>query len=149
MATFTQIVYHIVFCTKNRARTLELEKRKQILAYIWGVLKNHNSQVYQINLMEDHVHLLCSLHPSTNLSDLVKVLKSAIRNWMKANKISKDFYGWQPGYAAFTVSWRDKQTVIGYVRNQQEHHRRVDFITEYKSLLDEFGIAYEDAYLEH
>jgi hypothetical protein len=32
--------------------------------------------------------------------------------------------------------------------NQQEHHKHVDFITEYKKILDEFGIEYSVAYLE-
>ncbi|MBN2830419.1 MAG: transposase, partial [Candidatus Cloacimonetes bacterium] len=95
MSTYTQILYHIVFSTKDRRRTLEIAKREQILHYAWGVLKNHNTFVYQINIVEDHMHILCSLHPSNTLSDLVKLLKTALGNWMKENHISKSFSGWQ------------------------------------------------------
>ncbi len=40
MATYTQILYHIVYSTKNREKTLLKENRQAFFEYTWGILKN-------------------------------------------------------------------------------------------------------------
>ncbi|MCF7913283.1 MAG: IS200/IS605 family transposase [Candidatus Cloacimonetes bacterium] len=147
MSTYTQILYHIVFSTKNRERTLDIAHRERILKYIWGIIKNTKSHLYQINLMEDHVHILCSIHPTICLSDFVKKIKTSAGVWMKEEEISPLFTNWQAGYGAFTVAWHDKDTIMEYIKNQQEHHKIMDFRSEYQKLLDEFGIDYDKMYL--
>ena len=64
MSTFTQILYHIVFATKDRQRVLQSERRQELFKYIWGVVRNKNCHLYRIGGVEDHVHILTSLHPS-------------------------------------------------------------------------------------
>jgi putative transposase len=147
MSTYTKILYHIVFSTKDRKRTLKIENREKILKYIWGIIKNKKCYLYQINLMEDHIHILCSLHPSMQLAELVKSIKLSVSDWLKRENISPDFVGWQSGYGAFTLSWSDKKKIVEYIKNQQEHHKLFDFKTEYKKLLDESGIEYDEKYL--
>ncbi|MBI4302670.1 MAG: transposase, partial [Chloroflexi bacterium] len=56
MSTYTQIVYHLVFSTKNRERVLSSDRREQLFAYITGIIQNHQSHLYRIGGMEDHVH---------------------------------------------------------------------------------------------
>ncbi|MBN2830495.1 MAG: IS200/IS605 family transposase [Candidatus Cloacimonetes bacterium] len=148
MSTFTKLLVHIVFSTKKRERTLNLSRRDDILGYLCGILKNKDSHVFRINMTEDHVHIFCSFHQSNNVADLVKAIKVSSSNWMKTEKISPYFTGWQSGYGAFSISYGDKSELIEYIKNQQEHHKRLDFVTEFKKLLDEFGISYTDAYLE-
>jgi REP element-mobilizing transposase RayT len=113
-----------------------------------GILKNNDSHVFRINMTEDHVHIFCSFHQSTCIADLVKTIKVSSSIWMKTEKISPFFTGWQSGYGAFSISYNNKTELIEYIKNQQEHHKRLDFVTEFKKLLDEFGISYADAYLE-
>jgi REP element-mobilizing transposase RayT len=147
MSTYTQILYHIVFSTKDRQRTLDLSKKEEILGYLWGVLKNHDSYAYQMNLMEDHVHILCSIHPHRNLSDMVKLLKASTGNWIRSERICPAFTKWQNGYGAFTVSWNEKDTITQYIKNQQKHHQIVDLIAEFKLMLNESGVEFDDKYL--
>ena len=45
-----------------------------------------------------------------------------------------------------TYTWRDKDMIIDYIKNQREHHKRTDFITEYRKLLEEHGIVIDDRY---
>ncbi|MDP8210324.1 MAG: IS200/IS605 family transposase [Candidatus Stygibacter australis] len=146
MSTYTKILYHIVFCTKGHKPTLEMQYREKILKYIWGIFKNKDCHLYQINIMEDHLHILCTLHPSLKLADLIKSIKVSSNSWLKEESLCSHFDGWQVDYGAFTVSWEHKDIVINYIKNQQEHHKRFDFITEYKKLLQDFEIEYDEKY---
>ena len=108
MSTYTQILYHIVFSTKNRERTFSADRRPELYKYIWGVIQNKNSHLYRINGVEDHVHILSSLHPSLALSDFVKDIKVSSSSWIKNHQVFPQFTHWQDGYGAFTLSIRKK-----------------------------------------
>ena len=56
MSTYTQLLYQIVFSTKNRKKVLIKENREELYKYIWGILKHKNCHLYQINSVEDHIH---------------------------------------------------------------------------------------------
>ena len=147
MSTHTQILYQIVFSTKDREKTLIEQNREQLYRYIWGILKNKNCTLYQINGIEDHIHIATHIHPTVSLSTLVKDIKVASSIWIKEQKIFPDFNGWQEGYGAFTYSIREKDTLIRYIKNQQEHHRNITFKEEYIELLQENGIEFDEKYL--
>jgi len=147
MSTFTQILYQIVFSTKLRERTLTSNGRPQLFRYIWGVIKGMKSHPYWINGVEDHLHIATYIHPTVSLSDFVKEIKLATTFHIKENGFLKYFGGWQDGYAAFTYSIKEKQTLIEYIKNQEEHHRKVTFKEELIDLLHEHGIEFDEKYL--
>jgi REP element-mobilizing transposase RayT len=97
--------------------------------------------------VEDHIHILSDLHPSISLSDYVKDIKVASSTWMKGHNKFPNFRGWQAGYGAFTYSIREKDILINYVRNQKEHHRSESSHDEYKRLVIENGIEFDERYL--
>jgi len=148
MSTFTQIYYHIVFSTKNREPVLRPERREELFRYIWGIIRNKNSHLYRINAVEDHLHILSSLHPSVALADFIKDIKVASNGWIQEQKIFPRFTGWQDGYGVFTASHDDKDRLIEYIKSQQEHHRKETFLDEYRRLLKEAGIEFDEKYLE-
>jgi REP element-mobilizing transposase RayT len=148
MSTYTQIYYHIVFSTKARARVLTEVKREALFRYTWGILKNDKSHLYRINGIEDHVHILASLHPTVCLADLVKDIKTGTSKWIKENSVFPEFTHWQDGYSAFTVSHSDRDSVIEYIKNQEEHHRRMPFRDELRQLLAKYGIEFDEKYLD-
>ena len=143
MSTFTQILYHIVFSTKHRERTLSQTHRPDLFKYIWGVIEGHKSHPYWINGIDDHLHIATHIHPSVALSTLVKNIKLASSSYVDDNRIFKHFDGWQDGYAAFTCSYKDKDRLINYIKNQEEHHKKVSFKEELITLLEEHGIVPE------
>jgi putative transposase len=147
MSTFTKIYYHIIFSTKQRRPFLVKEGRPDLYRYIWGLLKNKQCHLYRINGTEDHIHILCSLHPSISLAELVKTIKVATSLWIKEKKLFWGFDQWQTGYGAFTCSHNEKNSIIEYIKNQEEHHKKFSFIDEYKRLLDESAVKYEDTFL--
>jgi hypothetical protein len=60
---------------------------------------------------------------------------------MKSNNFFPVFKGWTIGYGSFTCSYRDKDRLIDYIKNQQEHHKKISFEEEYRKLLLEYGIT--------
>jgi hypothetical protein len=77
----------------------------------------------------------------------VKNIKVASSLWMKASGNFPEFQGWQNGYGAFTYNLRDRDMIINYVKNQKIHHRKEAFDDEYKRLLTENGVEFDDKYL--
>ena len=148
MSTYTQILYQIVFSTKYRELVITENNQQKLFNFIWGIAKNHNCHLYRINGVEDHIHILIHLQPSVALADLVKDIKVSSSLMIKEEKLFPKFKGWQRGYGAFTYSINAKENLVKYIINQKEHHKKTTFDVEYKKLLDEFKIDYDEKYLE-
>ena len=147
MSTYRQIFYQIVFGTKYRRPTITREYDTELYKYISGIIKNKHCKLYRINGIEDHIHIMSDLHPAICLSDYVKAIKVASSIWMKNCGMFPEFEGWQEGYGAFTYSIREKDMIINYIKNQKEHHKSKNFYDEFKRLLIENGIEFDEKYL--
>ncbi len=147
MGTHTQLIYHIVFSTKRREPTIDQDQKKRMFAFIHHLLTNKNCHLYRINGIEDHLHILTHVHPSIAVSSLVKDIKLASDDFVKREGIFPKFKGWQDGYGAFSESIKAKEWLIEYVKNQEEHHKKVSFLDEYKALLMENEIEFDERYL--
>jgi REP element-mobilizing transposase RayT len=147
MSTYTQIIYQIVFGTKNRERVLKKESREELFKYISGLLSNKKCHLYRVNGVEDHLHIVTHIHPSIALASLVKDIKVASSEYIKTNKLFSSFIGWQEGYGAFTYGLHEKDRLIEYVKNQEHHHRKKTFREEYIELLNEHEISFDEKYL--
>lgn len=148
MSTYTQILYQIVFSTKNRESVLQKENRPELFRYIWGILKNKKCHLYRINGVEDHLHIVTHLHPAVALASLVKDIKVASSEHIKEKNLFPNFGGWQDGYGGFTYSIKAKDTLIEYVKNQEEHHKKISFREEFITLLREHEVEFDEKYLE-
>ncbi len=147
MGTYRQIFYQIVFGTKDRKPAIVREHDEELYKYIYGIVKNKNCKLYRINGIEDHIHILSDLHPTVCLSDYVKDIKVASSLWMKESGKFPAFEAWQEGYGAFTYSVREKDMIINYIKNQKEHHKSESFYDEFKRLLIENEIEFDEKYL--
>jgi putative transposase len=147
MSTYTQIIYHIVFSTKKRELTLTKNNRDLLYKYISGLLKNKKCHLYQINGIEDHIHIVTHLHPTVALSSLIKDIKLSSSLFIKEQKLFNNFDGWQEGYGAFTFNQKEKDKLIEYVKNQEVHHCKKTFKDEYVKLLSENEIVFDEKYI--
>jgi REP element-mobilizing transposase RayT len=145
--TYTQLLYHIVFSTKNRQRTLPDAHREELYRYIWGIHNYMRCHLFRIGGMDDHVHIFSSLPTTISLADYVKEIKTGSSRWLKDRKEFPRFEGWQDGYGAFTVSFCHKDALIDYIKGQAEHHRTESLLDEYRRLLTESGISFDERYL--
>ena len=147
MSTHTAISYHIVFSTKDRTPALTHDRRNDLFRYIWGIIQNRRGHLYRINGVDDHLHILTSLHPTVCLADFIKEIKAGSTHWIKENAVFKRFSHWQEGYGAFTCSQSEIAGLIEYIKGQEQHHRKVNFADEYRKLLMEAGIEFDERYL--
>lgn len=146
MSSYHQLLYHIVIRTKNSLRTIDPNQSKQLFAYIGGIIKNKNCHLYRVNGMEDHIHILTDIHPSIALAGFIRDIKVSTSVWMKNCGYFPAFDGWSEKYGAFTCSYFDVGDIIDYIKNQQEHHKKEGFSEEYRRLLIESGIVFDEKY---
>ncbi len=147
MGTYKQIYYHIVFATKNREPAINQTNEEALYKYIWGIVQKNHCHLYRISGMEDHLHIFSDLHPGLSLAEYIKDINLASSCWIKECGLFPQFSHWQDGYGAFTCSAKERDAVIGYIKNQKEHHTKESFYDEYKRLLTENEIPFQDKYL--
>ena len=91
--------------------------------------------------------MFSGLHPTICLSDYVKDIKVSSNLWMRESGQFPKFKGWQERYAAFTYSINEKESIMNNIRNQKEHHKHETFYDEFKRLLIENHIEFDEKYL--
>jgi putative transposase len=146
MSSYRQVLYHLIFRTKDSRKTLVQEHSRELYAYVMGIIKNKNCLLYRINGMEDHLHILRDLHPTIALADYMRDIKTSSSIWLKQSEKFPEFDGWADGYAALSYSWRDKDMIVNYIKNQQEHHKKESFKDELRRILIEHGIKVDERY---
>jgi REP element-mobilizing transposase RayT len=148
MSTYTRILYHIVFGSKDYTAFLTTANKDILFKYIGGILNNKNCHPYKVGGYRNHIHILFDLHPSISLSDLVRDVKRSSAGFMKDHKVSFNrFPGWQVGYGAFTYSVESLNNLINYVSNQENHHKRKSFKEELIEFLTKQGVPYNEVFL--
>jgi REP element-mobilizing transposase RayT len=143
--TYTQLLFHVVFSTKNRERTLTDGKRDALYKYIGGIHSNLNWH-HRIGGVEDHVHILTGLSTTLAIAKYAREIPGS-SHWLKSQPDFPRFESWQDGYGAFTASFREKDNLIEYIKGQVDHHRRETFLDEYRRMLAENGIVFDERYL--
>ncbi len=145
--SYVQFYCHIVFHTKNNVNIIREEIEDELYSYIGGILRNYRSIPVQIGGTGDHVHVLCTLPKTMTLAELTEEIKKSSSKWIKVKGWNYSNFYWQEGYGGFSVSACMVDVVRNYIMNQKQHHRKVMFLDEYKGLLEEYGIAYDEKYL--
>ena len=133
-----------VYATKDRAPLITDELKPELHRYLGGTVKQLHGVALEVGGVADHVHILARAQPVIALSEFVKKLKTSSSAWAK--KTSRNF-AWQPRFGAFTVSESQVEKVRQYIQRQEEHHRRVSFEDEFKTLLQAHQVEFNDEYL--
>src|SRR4029079_16651121 len=112
--------------------------QEDLYKYITGIIKNQGQKLISINGMPDHVHILVGLKPAIALADLVRDIKADSTTHINKQRWVHGRFSWQEGYGAFSYGHSQLDTIIRYIQNQQKHHERQSFKTEYLTLLRKF-----------
>jgi len=134
--TFATLWAHLIWSTKYREHTIIPSLKYKLYDYIRKVSKEKGYHLDFINGVSDHVHLLYSLKPNQNISTLVKDVKGNTWAWVNDNNLSDEYFTWQDGYAAISVSPSNVEKVRNYIRNQEIRHQRQTFEEELERLKD-------------
>jgi REP element-mobilizing transposase RayT len=144
--TFTNLLTHVIFSTKDREALITVTLHDDLLAYLGGIVRELGGALRAANARPDHVHLLCSLPPTVATADALRVVKTNSSRWVHRDRQLAGF-DWQTGYGAFSVSHSPVPAVVRYIRDQEKHHRRVTFQAEFIAFLKKNGIAYDERYI--
>jgi len=141
--TFSRLLYHIVFSTKDRRPALARDLRKELFPYLHGVLENEGGHLLKGGGAEDHIHLLVVAKPTHAPAELVRTIKANSSRWIHGRNPDLKGFAWQTGYGAFSVSESRASKVVAHIERQQEHHRRVPYAEELRLLLEKHGATYD------
>jgi putative transposase len=141
--TFSQLLYHIVFSTQYRQDFIDPELREDLYPFISGIIRNERCSLLGIGGMPDHVHLLVRVRPTLTVADLLRSVKANSSRWVHERSETPRRFGWQEGYAAFSVSESVAGEVCRYIQSQEGHHRRRSFEEEWVGLLIRHGIEFD------
>jgi REP element-mobilizing transposase RayT len=131
---------HLVFSTKNRLKVIPEALQPKLWSYLAGIAKTHGMHAIAIAGIEDHAHALIQMGPTLGIAKAVQVLKANSSRWM--NDHSRVRFEWQEGYFACSVSRSQVPTVVRYIQNQKEHHRKINFAVEFELLMKRHGLKF-------
>ena len=138
----TSNLVHCTYSTKNRVDSIP--DPAELGRYLGGVAKAKAIPLIIAGGTKNHVHLLIALPPAMALARAVQELKGNSSRWLGRSATG---FGWQEGYAAFSVSPRSKKAVIAYIANQERHHAKRSFEEELVEMLKQSGIEYDDRFI--
>jgi REP element-mobilizing transposase RayT len=124
--TYTKLLYHLVFSTKERRSLIDANWEDRLYSYIGGIVR------YRADVA---------------ISDLRRSIKSNSSRWLHETFPESRDFAWQEGYSAFTVSQSAVEDVKRYIANQKEHHRRRDFKEELLAILRLHEIEFDEKYV--
>jgi REP element-mobilizing transposase RayT len=143
-----KILVHLVFSTKERRPFLQDKSvREEMHLYLGGILANLDCQPIVVGGTADHVHLLCVLSRTNSVADIVKEVKRGSSLWAKTKSGELQDFAWQSGYGIFSLGFSQVETVRNYVLGQEEHHRKISFQDELRTLLKRYEIEFDERYV--
>jgi len=145
--TYTNILIHAIFSTKDRRPLLNAEVRQEVFRYLGGTINELGGQSLLVNGPFDHVHMLFVQPATLSLASFMGKIKSSSSGWVKDRWQNRRHFACQTGYAAFSVSKSQVEQVKRYILNQEERHRQVSFQEEVLAFLKKQGVEYDPRYV--
>ena len=145
--TYTNLLTHIIFSTKDRLPYLRDEQRHDVFTYMGGIVRELKGSALNVNGVDDHVHILVRLPASFAVARAAEIIKTNSSRWIHERRILHRSFAWQAGYSAFSVSESQSEEVCKYITNQQEHHRKFTFQEELLAFLERSHIQYDERYI--
>lgn len=145
--TYTNLLYHIIFSTKDRIPLITNDFREELYKYMGGIIRGEKGILISIGGMPDHIHLAAKFKAGISVSDMLRKIKANSSKWANEKLNNRSKFGWQNGFGAFTVSESQLDTLLHYIERQEEHHRNKTFKEEFLEFLKKQNIEYEEKYL--
>lgn len=145
--TYSQINIHCVFAVKGRENLILKGFKNELFQYISGILKNIQIYPLAVGGWKDHVHIFFELKPDSKISEIISTVKSSSSKWINSKKLVKGKFEWQEGYSAFSYSRSQRNYIIKYIENQENHHKEKSFKEEYLEFLKIYHIDYNPNFI--
>ncbi|MDL0134305.1 IS200/IS605 family transposase [Halobacterium salinarum] len=120
--TVYALQYHFVTVTKYRADILTDEIAERIGEIASDITEDFGVSIQNVNGGSDHVHILFTAKPTTNLTKFINSLKGVtsrkIRDEHPEVRQAVDSAFWQPGYFLATTGQVSIDVLMEYVEEQ-------------------------------
>jgi putative transposase len=144
--TYCCSLFHCVFSTKERRKTISSEIQPRLWAYMGGIAREHDMKALAIGGTDDHVHMLLSLPSSLPVANAMREIKSASSPWLHET-CNLPSFEWQEGFGAFSIGTSQIGATLAYITRQQEHHQRRDFQSEFIAFLKKHAVEHDPRYV--
>ncbi len=145
--TYTNLLVHVVFSTKNRLPLILPDIQTRLYQYIGGIIRGEKGTLIEIGGTSDHIHIASKFGTEISISAIIRSVKANSSKWFNEQILNQDKFSWQKGYGAFSVSESQLNHLIQYIRGQEEHHRNKTFQEEYVDFLKHHRVEFMDRYL--
>jgi len=144
--TYTRLLVHCVFSTKERRGLIPQQVQPDLWAYIGGIARTNGFVAIAVGGTENHAHALLGIPAHMPVSKAVQLIKSGSSKWLREQKGLRMF-NWQEAYGAFMIGASQIAKTTSYIHNQPAHHKRRAFEEEYRALLRAYQVAHEEEHL--
>ncbi len=144
--TYSHLVFHIVFSTKNRTPWIGPEIRERLYPFMGGIVREERGVLSAIGGIADHVHLLVNWRTDETIANLMRNVKARSSRWIHDTYPDLRGFALQEGYAVFSVSLSQVAKTDRYIENQEEHHLKEDSKEELIRLLRSHEITYDERF---
>jgi putative transposase len=145
--TYTNLLYHLVFSTRQRRDTIKPAFEAELYRYVGGIIRAEGGILLEIGGTMDHVHLLVRFKPVLSVAQILQTIKGNSSKWINERSDRLSRFAWQVGYGAFSVSASQVDAVRRYICMQKQHHQKTSFQEELVLLFVKHGIDYDERYL--
>ena len=145
--TYAGITLHVVFSTKGREPWITDLVAPRLHEYMGGIVREMRGTSLGIGGVEDHVHMMVGWRTDETIATLMRTVKSRSSRWTHETFPELDAFAWQEGYAVFSVSASNVESVRRYIASQEAHHAKFDFKTELVRLLEAHRVEYDRRYV--
>lgn len=145
--SFVSQLLHCVFSTKERRPMIAPELQTRLFQYIGGIARENKITLLAAGGVDDHIHLLISMPSTISISKAMQLIKGGSSKWIHETFPEHRKFEWQEGYGAFSIGVGDVERTTKYINNQAEHHKKMDFKTEFRAFLTKHEIEYDERYI--
>ena len=145
--TYTQIYIQTVFAVENRTSLIHKEWKEELHKYITAIIQDNSHKLIAINSVPDHVHIFIGMKPDQSVSNLLKNIKESSSRWINKKGVVRGKFRWQSGFGAFSYAHSQINSVVKYIKNQEEHHKKKTFRQEYSEFLKKYDVPYDERYI--
>jgi putative transposase len=114
--------YHVVWCPKYRRKVLTGEVAERLQVLIRESAAGHHSEIIELEIMPDHVHLLIEVDPQYGIHRLIKQIKGISSRVLRQEfpKIKSRLPTlWSNSYFVSTVGGAPLAIIKQYIENQK------------------------------
>jgi putative transposase len=114
--------YHVIWCPKYRRDVLLGAVEERLKVIIQDVCIEYDSEIIEMELMPDHVHLLVEVDPQFGIHKLVKNIKGRSSRFLRSefrHLKSRLPTLWTNSYFVSTVGGAPIEIIKQYVENQK------------------------------